>query len=164
MSDAPAPVPSTPEPPPGAAASEAASSGAGPAAAAVPAAAADSGVPPNVAACLACIPLVGGIAFLVLEKNNKFVRFYAMQSVIFGGGALLLSIAVGIVIQIFVHIPLLGWLIVAVLGFLWSIMGLGIFLLWLMTSYKAFNGKEWEIPYLGKIAREQLAKQTPSVS
>ena len=34
---------------------------------------------------IACIPLIGGIIFYILEKHDSFVRFYAMQSIIFGG-------------------------------------------------------------------------------
>jgi len=43
-----------------------------------------TGLPSNVAAALACFPLIGGIIFYVLEKRDGFVRFYAMQSIIFG--------------------------------------------------------------------------------
>jgi uncharacterized membrane protein len=43
-----------------------------------------------VAAALACIPLIGGIIFYIVEKHDGFVRFYAMQSIIFGGAWLLL--------------------------------------------------------------------------
>ena len=45
-----------------------------------------TGLQPNLAACLACLfSILGGIAFLVLEKKNAYVRFYAMQSAILGG-------------------------------------------------------------------------------
>src|SRR5439155_21472974 len=44
-----------------------------------------TGPPSNVAAALACIPLVGGLIFWFAEKHDSFVRFYAMQSIIFGG-------------------------------------------------------------------------------
>ena len=43
-----------------------------------------TGLPSNIAAALACIPLVGGLIFWFLEKHDNFVRFYAMQSIIFG--------------------------------------------------------------------------------
>ena len=35
-------------------------------------------LPSNVAAALACFPLIGGIIFYLLEKRDGFVRFYAM--------------------------------------------------------------------------------------
>src|SRR5207237_5474801 len=43
-----------------------------------------TGLPANIAAALACIPSVGGRIFWFLEKHDNSVRFYAMQSIIFG--------------------------------------------------------------------------------
>ena len=51
-----------------------------------------TGLPSNIAAALACIPLVGGLIFWFLEKHDNFVRFYAMQSIIFGAAWLLFNI------------------------------------------------------------------------
>src|ERR1700731_664982 len=62
-------------------------------------------LPPNVAAALACIPLVGGIIFYFLEKRNGFVRFYAMQSIIFGSAWILFDIISKILFAIFGSIP-----------------------------------------------------------
>src|ERR1700682_6603723 len=62
-------------------------------------------LPPNVAAAIACIPLVGGIIFYILEKRNSFVRFYAMQSIIFGGIWILFDIVSRIVLMIFSSVP-----------------------------------------------------------
>src|SRR6202171_669640 len=65
-------------------------------------------LPPNVAAAIACIPLVGGIIFYILEKRNSFVRFYAMQSIIFGGIWILFDIVSRIVLMIFSSVPAIG--------------------------------------------------------
>src|SRR6266446_6629516 len=54
-------------------------------------------LPPNIAAAIACIPLVGGIIFYRLEKRNSFVCFYAMQSIIFGGAWFLFKITSAVV-------------------------------------------------------------------
>src|SRR6266496_3334010 len=64
-------VPTQPPPPPGPEPGATAKSG-------------STGLPSNVAAAIACIPLIGGIIFYILEKHDSFVRFYAMQSLIFG--------------------------------------------------------------------------------
>ena len=50
-------------------------------------------LPSNVAAALACIPLIGGIIFYIIEKQDSFVRFYAMQSIILGAAWLVFYIA-----------------------------------------------------------------------
>ena len=67
-----------------------------------------TGLPSNVAAALACIPLIGGLVFYILEKHDQFVRFYAMQSIIFGGVWFLFNLASWILHVIFAVIPILA--------------------------------------------------------
>src|ERR1700732_165570 len=74
-----------------------------------------TGLPPNIVAALACIPLVGGIIFFILEKHDPFVRFYSMQSIIFGAAGLFFWIAYSIAYAILVPIP-------AGIGFVFSIL------------------------------------------
>src|SRR5216110_3426813 len=71
-----------------------------------------TGLPTNVAAALACIPLVGGLVFYIWEKHDQFVRFYAMQSIIFGGVWFLFNLASWILHVIFAAIPFAGWALV----------------------------------------------------
>src|SRR5450755_3341587 len=71
---------------------------------------ATTGLPSNVAAALACIPLMGGIIFYILEKRDSFVRFYAMQSIIFGGAWILFNIVWKVITLILIAIPAIGWL------------------------------------------------------
>jgi len=68
-----------------------------------------TGLPSNVAAALACIPLIGGIIFYVLEKHDQFVRFYAMQSIIFGGAWIVFTIIWNVLFGVLAHIPAIGW-------------------------------------------------------
>src|SRR4249920_4238859 len=74
-----------------------------------------TGLPSNVAAALACIPLIGGIIFYIVEKHDRFVRFYAMQSIIFGGAWLLFNIVSWVIQHILWALPVIG----GVLGALW---------------------------------------------
>ena len=121
----------------------------------------DTGVAPNIAAGIcAILPLVGGIVFLVLEKKNAFVRFWAMQSVFFGGAMAGLSIVLSIASFIFAHIPILGWIILLLLWLASIGIWLGALIVWVITIIKAFSNIEWEIPCLGKLARKQLAGQS----
>ena len=120
--------------------------------------AATSGLPPNIAAGLACLfSLLGGVVFLILEKKNSFVRFYAMQSVFLGGIGLAYSIGSRIFTEILRHIPFIGFMLIIVLGLVGLVVGLGSLVLWIATMIQAFSGKEWEIPYVGPLARKQLA-------
>ena len=118
-----------------------------------------TGLAPNIAAGLAAVfPLVGGIIFFLLEKKDKFVRFWAMQSMFLGGLALAVSIAMQIAGFVFGFIPVVGKLMGILLGFAHLIFSLAWFVVYVIGIVKAFTGKEWEIPWLGKLARQQLAR------
>ncbi len=117
-----------------------------------------TGVPPNVAAAIcAALPLLGGIIFLVMEKKNAFVRFWAMQSVFFGGAMVAFSIVSQIAGIVLGHIWLLGKVIIFLLWILGMVLGLAFLVVWIITIIKALSNVEWEIPILGKLARKQLA-------
>jgi len=113
-------------------------------------------LPSNVAAALACIPLIGGIIFYILEKRDSFVRFYAMQSIIFGGAWLLFNIVYAIVHVIFASVPAIG----VFLSLLWGLVGMLVHLtfvvIWIIATIKAFTNVRWDIPYIGPMARKQL--------
>ena len=119
-------------------------------------------LPPNVAAAIACIPLVGGVIFYMLEKRNSFVRFYAMQSIIFGLAWLLFNIVSAVVSTVFGAIPAIGGILV----FFWSIIAaliqIAFIVLWIIATVKAFTGVRWEIPYVGPMARKQLEGRAAS--
>jgi uncharacterized membrane protein len=113
-------------------------------------------LPSNVAAALACIPLIGGIIFYILEKHDSFVRFYAMQSIILGAAWLVFYIAALIVHGVFDAIPGIGGILV----FFWQIVVALVYIvflvLWIVAMVKAFTNVLWDIPYIGPIARKQI--------
>ena len=83
---------------------------------------------------------VTGIIFLILEKDNKFVRFHAIQSIIVFG-------AINIVAVIFGWIPVIGWIISSLLGVL-------AFILWIVLMVKAYQGQMFKLPIAGDIAEK----------
>ena len=115
-----------------------------------------TGLPSNVAAALACFPLIGGIIFYLLEKEDKFVRFYAMQSIIFGAAWILFSFAAQILHGLFLLMPAIG----GFFSVLWSLatffVYLAFFVIMIITMIKAFTGVRWDIPYIGPLARKQM--------
>jgi|ERR1700730_2631091 len=117
-------------------------------------------LPPNIAAALACIPLIGGIIFYIMEKRDPFVRFYAMQSIIFGGAWMLFNIVYMIIHAIFASVPAIG----IFLSILWGIAGMLVHLafvvIWIIATVKAFTNVRWEIPYIGPVARKQVEGRT----
>jgi uncharacterized membrane protein len=114
-----------------------------------------TGLPSNVAAALACFPLIGGIIFYLIEKRDGFVRFYAMQSIIFGAAWFLFNIISSIIHMILWAIPGIG----GILNVLWALFAaliqLAFLVVFIITVVKAFMGERWEIPYIGPMARKQ---------
>lgn len=98
---------------------------------------------------------------LVLERQNAFVRFYAMQSLVFGLAWIVLGIAWTIANVVLALIPLIGWLLVALLGIAFTLFTLAFLVIWVFQIYKALTGVEWEIPYLGPIARNLQTGKLP---
>ncbi len=102
---------------------------------------------PNVEAALAyLISPITGIVVFMLEKENKFVRFHALQSIFFG-----VAVFLAWNIAVMSTAILIGVLLT-------PIVSIGSFILWLILMWKAYNNEEWEIPYLGKLVRDQLNK------
>ncbi len=88
------------------------------------------------------LSIVGFIIAFVLWKDNKYVMYYARQSlVVFIFGA-----AAGIVSSIFIWVPIMGVIIDFALGAL-------AFLAWLLCWLYALSGKKKEVPILGRWAR-----------
>ena len=100
---------------------------------------AGTGLPKKTAAALAYVlGWVTGIIFLIVEKD-PFVRFHAAQSVVTFG-----------ILTIIVFIPFL-WFFVPIV---W-IVG---FVLWLVLIYKAYQGEEFKLPWVGNLAKKLLSK------
>ena len=115
-----------------------------------------TGLPSNVAAAIACIPLIGGVVFYIVEKHDGFVRFYAMQSIIFGGAWLLFNIASSVVHAVFGAIPGIGGLLVFFWAIIAALIHIAFLVVWIVATIKAFTGVRWDIPYIGAMARKQV--------
>ena len=111
-----------------------------------------------MAAALACIPLVGGLIFYILEKHDQFVRFYAMQSIIFGGAWFLFNVIARIIQYILVHLPVIRVVLVPIWVFIASLVHLALLVIMIIAMVKAFTGVRWDIPFVGPIARKQMGE------
>jgi len=98
----------------------------------------------NIAAALSyLVGFVTGVIFLLLEKENKFVRFHAMQSTILFAGI----VAIDILVQL---VPILGALVVIFVVIPASA------ILWLLLMFKAYQGEEFRLPLVGDVAAERM--------
>jgi uncharacterized membrane protein len=97
------------------------------------------GLSENITGVIAYVlGFVTGIIFLVIEKENKFVRFHAAQSTVVFGVLFILSIILG-------FIPIIGWLIALFL----PLVG---FALWLYLMFMAYKGAMYRLPVLADYA------------
>src|SRR5438045_9216016 len=115
-----------------------------------------TGLPSNVAAAIACIPLIGGIIFYILEKHDPFVRFYAMQSIIFGCAWFLFNIVSMIVHGVFGAIPGIGGILVFFWAIIAALVHIAFLVIWIIATVTPFIGVRWDIPSLGPLARRQV--------
>src|SRR5438477_10181516 len=96
-----------------------------------------TGLPSNVAAAIACIPLIGGIVFYVLEKHDSFVRFYAMQSIIFGGAWILFAFVYAIAHAILTPIPAIGVIFAIILLIAWALVSIAFLVVFIISLVTA---------------------------
>ncbi|MCM8832008.1 MAG: DUF4870 domain-containing protein [Candidatus Omnitrophica bacterium] len=99
------------------------------------------GMEANLAGLLCyLLGFITGIIFYVTEKENKFVRFHAMQSIIVFGFLFMLCIVLN-------FIPIIGW----IMNILVSIT---ILVLWIILMIKAYQGQYFKLPIAGEIAEK----------
>jgi len=102
-----------------------------------------TGLEPKIACLLAYIfSWLGGLIIYLLEKENKFVKFHALQALIIG----ILEVACIIVISVILgFIPYLGWFLFSWLGYVAA----GVcWVFAIIALVKAFNGERYYIPFL----------------
>ncbi|MGH7564757.1 MAG: DUF4870 domain-containing protein [Gemmatimonadota bacterium] len=139
------PPPSTPPPPPG-------PEGARPVGQPT-----STGLDPQLAGLLCYIlsPLTG-IVFFLIEKANSVVRFHAAQSIVFGVAAIIVWIAIAILSYLFYQI---AWSLGSLFTLLQTLVGIGLFVLWVVLLIKGYSGQRWKLPVIGDMAERLAASQ-----
>jgi uncharacterized membrane protein len=97
------------------------------------------GVQENVARLL-CYVLgwVSGLILLLIVRENKNVRFHAIQSIVVFGAITIASYILGL-------LPYIG-------GFLGGLLGLLAFVLWIILMVKAYQQELFRLPVAGDLA------------
>jgi uncharacterized membrane protein len=112
-----------------------------------------TGLDENVAGALAYVlGFVTGIVFLVLESDNRFVRFHAAQSIVISVIAIGINVALGVLATILSFVPRIGFVFGGILGLLGTLVSLAFLLLWLFLMYKAYSHERYELPVVGGLA------------
>ncbi len=103
------------------------------------------GLEKNISAMLSYIlGWVSGLVIILIEKEDDFVRFHAMQSILTFGVLTILSVAFGSMLMF-----------VGTIGALIRIAGVA---LWILLMVKAYQGEKYKLPIIGDMA-EQWAKK-----
>lgn len=104
-----------------------------------------TGLDPKVASLLCYLGgFVTGIIFLILEKQSRYVKLHAVQSIVVFASLVVLSI-------LFSVIPIIGWL----LGFLLAPVS---FILWIGLMLLALQGKLHKLPIIGDWCEQQASR------
>jgi uncharacterized membrane protein len=108
-----------------------------------------------IANFLCCLGLVLAIVFLFTEKENRFVKFHAVQALYLIALQIVAGIVVGILGAIvalvlnMVNMELLGWFLVLGLRFLLFFIFI---VLWIIGGIKAYGGQWYKLPIVGDLA------------
>ena len=102
-----------------------------------------NGMQANLAALLSyLLGFITGIIFYVIEKDNKFVRFHAMQSIITFGALFVLN-------MVLAFIPVIGWILMPIIS-------IAALILWIVLMVKAYQGENYKLPIIGDLAEKQI--------
>lgn len=114
------------------------------------------GVAPNVGGLLCYIPCCIGFLFsivvAVVEKQSRFVRFHAFQSLllhavmfVIGIGFMFINLAL-----VFMHIGILSLILLPIR----LLLGVGLLGLCIFLMIKANGGEEFQLPLIGEMAKK----------
>ncbi len=110
------------------------------------------GIDRNIEAALCYLGFwITGIVFYVLEDEDKFIRFHALQSIF-----------------VFLPLTIFGWALGGFFGFgywwgpgwffLWwigTVINIIAIILWLILMLKAYSGEKFKVPIAGDIAEQK---------
>lgn len=119
----------------------------------------DTGMEPGVMAALSYVlGFVTGLIVYLVEKEDRYVRFHAAQSMALSVLLFVASIVLTVV-QTFVFALFfsnatagLGAILSLVLGLVWLVVGLGGFVLWAYLIVRAYQGATPRIPVAAGLA------------
>lgn len=128
-----------------------------------------TGMDPKVAAAISYIFIVG-VIFFFIEKENRFVRFNALQSILLGIASTVIMSALAVVAVILTFAFSIGGALVGggfgmlihlLVWVIWLIFWLSalVFLVGLIfAAVKAYQGKTFKLPIIGNMAEKIVNK------
>jgi len=112
-----------------------------------------SGIQANMAALLSYLAgWITGLIFFLVEKDNKFVRFHAMQSIVVFGAFSALGIAISVFASLAIAIQ--AYFLLPLIGLISTLLWLAVLILWIILMVKAYQGEKIKLPIAGDIAEK----------
>ena len=117
------------------------------------------GLAPNVAGLLCYVPCCIGFIFsivaVIVEKQSRFVRFHAFQSLLFHGAVIVCSIALQVANAAFMilHLGILSVIMIPIS----ALLGLGLLAVSVICMIKANGNEEFMLPVIGAMAKKWSA-------
>ncbi len=114
------------------------------------------GVAPNVGGLLCyvpcCIGFIFSIVVVIVEKQSRFVRFHAFQSLLLHAAVFVVSIGFYVVqiVLVAVNLGAVGVLV----SLLNLVIGLGLFGVSILMMIKANGGEQFALPVVGDMAKK----------
>jgi uncharacterized membrane protein len=115
--------------------------------------AASSGLSANSAAAIAYLTFIPAILFLVIEPYNKtpLVRFHSFQSIGLAVVWFALWVMMAVLSMVLIFVPIIHLLLIPC----YFLIGLTVFIAWLMAILKASKGEFFKLPFIGDFAMKQ---------
>jgi uncharacterized membrane protein len=123
-----------------------------------------TGLDENVAALLSYVfTWVTGLIFFLMEKENRLVRFHAMQAILLGGSAIVIGIVLWVAWVILLIIvtqisDVLTMLMNLVFFLLMLAFYVGLLIAWIMCMIKAYGKQYFKLPVIGNMAEKFSTK------
>ncbi len=103
---------------------------------------------------LAYFTIIPAIIFLLIEpyNRNRFVRFHAFQCLFVAVALVVIDVVLMILSSILHLVPVIGWMVTALM---WPLYSLAVLALWLLLVIKAYQHQIFKLPVIGDLAEKQ---------
>lgn len=119
------------------------------------------GLQPNVAAGIASFfGVIGGLVILLGKPLQPWVRFVAVQSIVLFVAYIILEIALAVIMGMAGLIPGVRFALWGIIGILNMLLGLAVFIAWIIVTVKAFQGSAFRLPVIAQYADKWSAAST----
>ena len=117
------------------------------------------GMDANITALIGYPIGILALVLIFIEKDNKFVRFHALQSVLWSVGftvAVFVIMIVGVILSVILSyisgaLGALMWFLMAIIYLVWFVGLIGGLI---FGAFKAYNGEMFKLPLVGSMAEK----------